>query len=238
MHIDILTIFPELFAGPLSISILQRAQDAGALTVQCHDIRAFAVDTHRKVDDVPYGGGAGMVMKPEPLVAAIESVKPRSAAFRRTLLCPQGRVLTQEVVREYSRLDHLLLICGRYQGVDERVRRGWVDEELSIGDYVVSGGEFPALVVVDAVTRLLPGVLGNPQSLAEESHTRGLLEYPQYTRPEVFRGERVPKVLLSGNHREIAQWRATQARERTLDRRPDLVDKAAVLTQQQSPQKE
>lgn len=227
MHIDILTIFPDMLAGPLSTSIIQRAQDAGALHVVCHDIRQFCTDRHRKVDDIPYGGGAGMVMKPEPLVAAIEAVKSRDgAAFRRILLCPQGRVLTQAVVQELSGLSHLVLVCGRYEGIDERVRQGWIDDEISIGDFVLSGGEIPALVLVDAVARLLPGVLGNPQSLAEESHTSGLLEYPQYTRPEVFRGQSVPAVLLSGNHQAIVQWRAAQALQRTLDRRPDLVDKA------------
>lgn len=229
MHIDILTIFPDMLAGPLSTSIIKRAQAAGALRVACHDIRQHCTDPHRKVDDIPYGGGAGMVMKPEPLVAAIEAVVPQTGAtFRRILLCPQGRVLTQSVVQELSGLAHLLLVCGRYEGIDERVRQGWIDDEISIGDYVLSGGEIPALVVVDAVARLLPGVLGNPQSLAEESHTSGLLEYPQYTRPETFRGQPVPPVLLSGNHQAIAQWRAAQALQRTLDRRPDLVDKAVA----------
>lgn len=230
MHIDILTIFPDMLAGPLSTSIIKRAQAAGALRVSCHDIRQHCTDSHRKVDDIPYGGGAGMVMKPEPLVAAIEAVVPQAGAtFRRILLCPQGRLLTQAVVQELSGLSHLVLVCGRYEGIDERVRQGWIDDEISIGDYVLSGGEIPALVLVDAVARLLPGVLGNPQSLAEESHTSGLLEYPQYTRPEVFRGHPVPAVLLSGNHQAIAQWRAAQALQRTLDRRPDLVDKAKKL---------
>ncbi len=227
MHIDILTIFPDMLTGPLSTSIVKRAQEALALSVACHDIRAFCTDKHRRVDDVPYGGGAGMVMKPEPLVAAIESIAPRTPQYRRIFLSPQGRLFTQSVAHELAQTGHLLLVCGRYEGIDERVRQGWIDEELSIGDYVVSGGEIPALVVVDAVARLLPGVLGNPDSLAEESHAQGLLEYPHYTRPEVFRGERVPEVLLSGNHQAIAQWRTAQALQRTLDRRPDLVDKAA-----------
>lgn len=226
MQIDILTIFPEMFAGPFASSIIKRAQEAGHLEVACHDIRDFAVDKHRSVDDVPYGGGAGMVMRPEPLVAALESIAPRSESFARILMCAQGRPLSQSLARRLAALEHVVLICGRYEGVDERVRQGWVDEEISIGDYVLSGGEIPAMVVVDAVTRLLPGVLGNPDSLQEESHAQGLLEYPQYTRPAVFRGVAVPEVLMSGNHQAIAAWRREQSLRRTLQRRPELLKKS------------
>lgn len=226
MQIDILTIFPEMFAGPFGSSIIKRAQAAGHLEVACHDIRDFADDKHRSVDDIPYGGGAGMVMRPEPLVAALESITPRSGSFARILLCAQGRPLAQTVARRLAAIDHVVLICGRYEGVDERFRQGWVDEEVSIGDYVVSGGEIPAMVVVDAVTRLLPGVLGNPDSLQEESHAQGLLEYPQYTRPAVFRGVSVPEVLMGGNHQAIAAWRREQSLRRTLQRRPELLKKS------------
>jgi len=230
LRIDILTIFPEMFAGPFGASIIERAIASGALQVTCHDIRAFATDKHHKVDDIPYGGGAGMVMKPEPLVAAIESIVACAQPFRRVALCAQGRVLTQAVAQEFaSTAQHLVLVCGRYEGIDERVHEGWIDDAISIGDYVLSGGEIPAMVLVDAIARLLPGVLGNPESLTEESHRAGLLEYPHYTRPEDFRGRRVPDILRSGNHQAIAQWRAEQALQRTLDRRPDLVDKARPL---------
>lgn len=224
MQIDILTIFPEMFAGVLGATILKRAQQAGALAVATHDIRAFATDKHHSVDDLPYGGGAGMVMKPEPLVAAIESIAPRAQPFARIALCAQGRVLTQAVVRELAAYQHLVLVCGRYEGIDERVYDGWIDQAISIGDFVVSGGEIPAMVVVDAVTRMLPGVLGNADSLCEESHTAGLLEYPQYTRPPIFRDREVPAILQSGNHQAIARWRQEQSVERTKIRRPDLYE--------------
>lgn len=232
MWIDILTIFPEMFSGPFSSSIIQRAQGSGALHVACHNIRDYATDKHRCVDDLPYGGGAGMVMCPEPLAAAIEAVPARGAPRQRILLTPQGRPLRQQLVLELATVQHLVLVCGRYEGVDERIREGWIDQEISIGDYVVSGGEIPAMVLVDAITRQLPGVLGNPESLAEESHAgAGFLEYPQYTRPEVFRGRAVPPVLLSGHHAAIAAWRREEALQRTLDRRPDLIDKAALHRQ-------
>lgn len=233
MYVDILTIFPAMFDGVLGATILKRAQTKGLLTVACHDIRQFATDKHRSVDDIPYGGGAGMVMKPEPVVAAIESITPRAPGFRRILLTPQGRPLTQAVVRELAHLPHILLLCGRYEGVDERIRCGWIDDEISVGDYVVSGGEIPAMLLVDAVARLLPGVLGNADSLQEESFAKGLLEYPQYTRPETFRGLPVPDVLRTGNHQAIARWREAQARKRTLDRRPDLLDKTTPCEQKE-----
>lgn len=230
MRIDLLTIFPEMFSGPFDSSIIKRACDRGALEVACHDIRAFATDTHRKVDDVPYGGGPGMVMKPEPLVAAIEAITPLGASYRRVLLCAQGRTFSHRIAKEFAGVDHLLLVCGRYEGVDERVRDGWIDDEISIGDYILSGGECAAMVVVDTVTRLLPGVLGNAESLQEESFSRGLLEYPQYTRPEVFRDQIVPKVLTSGDHQAIAAWRREASLARTLQRRPDLLNSSSQMS--------
>jgi tRNA (guanine37-N1)-methyltransferase len=219
--IDILTLFPGMFVGPIDESIVKRARDAGTLDVRVIDIREFATDRHRTVDDTPYGGGPGMVMKPGPLFAAVEAVRGRDS--RVVLLSPQGPVFKQEVAAELSKLSHLVLVCGHYEGVDERVREHLVDDELSIGDYVLTGGEIAALVVVDAVTRLLPGALGAEESTIEESHNAGLLEYPHYTRPAEFRGWRVPDVLLSGNHAEIARWRRREALERTRNRRPDLL---------------
>lgn len=224
MRFDIVTIFPGMFASPLSESILKRAQERGLVEVFLHDIRARATDKHRSVDDAPYGGGAGMVMMPGPLVDAVESV-PRVGKSLRVLLTPQGEPLSQPLVRELAGFDQLILICGRYEGIDERARGRIADREISIGDYVVSGGEIPAMVVIDAVARLVPEVLGNEASAAHESFEAGLLEYPQYTRPDVFRGEAVPSVLLSGNHAEIERWRREEAIRRTRERRPDLLKK-------------
>ena len=221
MRVDILTLFPGMFVGPFDESMLKRAREAGLLQLNLVDIRDFATDRHRTVDDTPYGGGPGMVMKPGPIFAAVEAV--RSADSRVILLSPQGRLFEQAMAIELSTLPHLVLICGHYEGVDERVREHLVDEELSIGDYVLTGGELAAMVVVDAVGRLLPGVLGAGESTVEESHSSGLLEYPQYTRPVEFRGWRVPDILLSGNHAEIARWRRRRALERTRERRPDLL---------------
>lgn len=221
MRIDILTLFPNFFVGPFDESIIKRARTAGLVDLRLTNIRDFATDRHRTVDDTPYGGGPGMVMKPEPVFAAIEAVRqPDSWVI---LLSPQGRLFRQAVARELSTRPHLVLVCGHYEGVDERIREHAVDDEISIGDYVVTGGEIAAVVVVDAVVRLLPGVLGAEASLAEESHAEGLLEYPHYTRPAEFRGWRVPEILLSGNHGRIARWRRWQALERTLARRPDLM---------------
>ena len=225
MRFDIVSIFPGMFESPLSDSILKRAREAGAIEVHHYDIRDKTTDPHRTVDDAPYGGGAGMVMKPEPIVAAVEAV-PREGKSLRVYLTPQGEQLTQNVVRELKQYDQLVLICGRYEGVDERARTIIADREISIGDYVLSGGELAAMVVVDAVTRLLPGVLGNEDSIEEESFEQGTLEYPHYTRPDVFRGEAVPEVLKGGNHAEIARWRREKALERTTERRPDLLKKA------------
>jgi tRNA (guanine37-N1)-methyltransferase len=221
VRIDILTLFPGMFVGPLDESIVGRARETGSLDLRVINIREFATDRHRTVDDTPYGGGPGMVMKPGPLFAAVEAVRGRDS--RVILLSPQGRVFKQPLAAELSELSHLVLVCGHYEGVDERVRQHLADDELSIGDYVLTGGELAALVVVDAVTRLLPGALGADASTIEESHSAGLLEYPHYTRPAEFRGWRVPDVLLSGNHAEIARWRRRQALERTRDRRPDLL---------------
>jgi tRNA (guanine37-N1)-methyltransferase len=222
MKIDVLTIFPAMFAGPLDESIIQRARTTGRLDLKIHDLRDYTHDRHRTVDDRPFGGGPGMLMKPEPIFEAVESLA--KAETRVILLSPAGRLFQQGVARELTQYPHLLLICGSYEGVDERVREHLVQDELSIGDYVLTNGALPAMVVIDAVTRLLPGVLGDDQSTAEESFTDGQLEYPQYTRPAEFRGWKVPEVLLSGNHAEIARWRREQARIRTARRRPDLLN--------------
>ena len=229
MRIDILTLFPEMFTGPLSVSIIKRALDQALVTINLHNVRDYAHDARRTVDDSPYGGGAGMILKPEPVFEAAEAVKTDIAVGEATsktnviLLTPQGRPFRQEIAQELSTCPNLLLISGRYEGIDERVIQHLVDDEISIGDYVLSGGELAAMVIVDAVVRLLPGVLGSEASLDEESHTRGLLEYPQYTRPAEYRGWTVPEVLLSGNHGEIAQWRRLQAIRRTRTRRPELL---------------
>lgn len=224
MRFDIVTIFPNMFESPLGETIIKRAKEKGLVEFHLHDIRKFTTDKHRSVDDTPYGGGAGMVMKAEPLVSTVESL-PRLPKNLRILLTPRGTPFSQKIVREFSEFDQLILICGRYEGIDERARNLIADREISIGDYVVSGGEIPAMVVIDAVTRLIPGVLGNEESTKHESFELGLLEYPQYTRPEVFRGERVPEVLLSGNHAEIEKWREVEAMMLTRARRPDLLEK-------------
>lgn len=221
MRIDILTLFPGMFRGPFEESIIKRAVERGLLEIGIHNIRDFAPGRHRVADDYPYGGGAGMVMKPEPVFAAVEAV--RRPDSRVILMTPQGRLFTQSTAQDLSRLDHLVLLCGHYEGVDERVRDHLVDDELSIGDYVLTGGELPAMVVVDAVARLVPGVLGAGESAVEESFAAGLLEYPHYTRPPDFRGWRVPQVLLSGNHARISRWRREQSLLRTLRRRPELL---------------
>lgn len=220
MRVDILTLFPEMFVGPLDHSIVGRARRRGILEVRIVNIRDFATDKHRIVDDTPYGGGPGMVMKPEPLYAAVEAV--RGADSHVILMDPQGERFTQERAWELSRKPHLVLVCGHYEGVDERVRP-LMDEELSIGDYVLTGGELPAMVVLDAVCRLLPGALGEEASAREDSFQDGLLDHPHYTRPAVFRGMAVPEVLLSGHHEEIRRWRRREALRRTWLRRPDLL---------------
>ena len=218
MRVDVITLFPEMFEGPLRESIVGRARERGLLELRLHDLRDYATDRHRVVDDAPYGGGAGMVLKVEPLASAIRDVRGDDA--RIILLSPQGRLFTQRIARELAARRSLVLVCGRYEGVEERVR-SFVDDEISIGDYVLTGGELPAMVIVDAVSRLVPGVI-EAESLEHESHTSGLLEYPQYTRPAEFSGQRVPDVLLSGDHKAIAKWRDSEARKRTRERRPDL----------------
>lgn len=229
MRIDVLTLFPDTFTGPLQASILGRALNSGIATVQLHDIRAYAHDRHQIVDDYAYGGGPGMVMKPEPLTEAIETVRAMSEPPGRVvLMTPQGRRLEQSVVDDLVTEERLVLVCGHYEGVDERIRQHLIDDEVSIGDYVLSGGEYAAMVVIDAVVRRLPGTLGSADSLLEESHSDGLLEYPQYTRPSEFRGWSVPDILLSGNHGEIARWRRKQRIIRTALRRPDLIEKAKL----------
>jgi tRNA (guanine37-N1)-methyltransferase len=229
MRIDILTLFPEMFRGPFEASIVGRAIEARLVEIAAHDIRDYAEDRHQVADDYPYGGGPGMVMKPEPIFRAVESVRAMAAEPGRVvLLTPQGRLLENQVVEEISQVSRLILLCGHYEGVDERIREHLVDDEISVGDYVLSGGEIAAMVVVDAVVRRLPGALGSGASLEEESHAQGLLEYPQYTRPAEFRGWRVPEVLLSGHHAEIARWRREQGVLRTARRRPDLLARAPL----------
>ncbi len=221
MRIDILTLFPDMFRGPFDESILKRAVDKGLLEFGIHNIRDFAEGRHKVVDDYPYGGGAGMLMKPEPIFAAVESVRREDS--RVVLMSAQGRPFRQPFAEELSRVGHLVLLCGHYEGVDERVVDELVDDELSIGDFVLTGGELAAMVVCDAVVRLIPGVLGADESSLEESFAEGLLEYPHYTRPPEFRGLHVPEELLSGNHARIAEWRRTQSLIRTLRRRPELL---------------
>jgi tRNA (guanine37-N1)-methyltransferase len=229
MRFDIVTIFPAMIEQALAAGIVGRAIERGTLDLVVHDLRSFTTDRHRVVDDVPYGGGPGMVLKPEPIARALEEIRraTRPAAPYVVLTSPQGTRFTQEVAARLSRVAHLVLICGRYEGVDERVRAG-VDEDVSIGDYVLSGGELPALVMVDAIARLVPGVVGDEQSVAQDSFSRGLLDFPQYTRPAEFAGEKVPDVLLSGNHAEIRRWRKREAVARTLSRRPDLLADASL----------
>ncbi len=226
MQFDVFTLIPEIFPAYLESSILQRARQRGLIDVRVHNIRDFTHDKHHTTDDVPYGGGGGMVLKPEPVFEAVESISGQGAGRPIILLTPQGRVFNQSMALELSRHESITLICGRYEGVDERIRAHLVTDEISIGDYVLTGGELPALILVDAIARLLPGVLGDPDGAADDSHATGLLEYPHYTRPPEYRGEVVPEVLLSGDHAKIAKWRRQQSLARTLARRPDLLDKA------------
>jgi tRNA (guanine37-N1)-methyltransferase len=226
---DVVTIFPSIIEAYIGESILKRAALSGLLDVRAHDLRDFTADKHRTVDDTPYGGGAGMVMKVEPMYKAISSICSDGVERRRILLSPQGRTFNQAVAEELAaEKRRLLLVCGRYEGIDERVRELLIDEELSVGDYVLTGGELAALVIIDSVTRLCPGALGNDTSSKEESFSWGLLDYPHYTRPPEFMGRSVPEELLSGNHAGIAQWRRKQALKRTLDRRPDLLETASL----------
>jgi tRNA (guanine37-N1)-methyltransferase len=222
MHFDIFTLFPDMFQGPFSESILKRAQERGLLSIALHNIREATSDKHHVVDDYPYGGGSGMVMKPEPIFTAVEAVYQGGPII---LLSPQGHLFNQQVARSLAQEARVTLLCGHYEGIDERVLEHLVTDEISIGDYVLTGGELAAMIVVDAATRLIPGVLGGEESIVEESHSGGLLEYPHYTRPPEFRGWRVPDVLLSGNHAEIARWRRKESIRRTRARRPDLFEK-------------
>jgi len=221
MKIDVLTLFPAMFAGPLDESIIKRARQTGLLDLQLHQLRDWTHDRHKSVDDRPFGGGPGMLLKPEPIFEAVESLKREKT--RVVLMSPSGRKFDQGIARELAKQEHLLMVTGHYEGFDERIRESLADDELSIGDYVLTNGALPAMVVIDAVTRLLPGVLGDDASSSEESFSHGLLEYPQWTRPAEFRGMKVPEVLQSGNHAEIAKWRAEQAKKRTQEQRPDLI---------------
>ena len=221
MKIDVLTLFPAMFAGPLDESIVKRAREAGLLDLKIHNLRDWTHDRHKTVDDRPFGGGPGMLLKVEPLFEAIESLQREKTKV--ILLSPSGRKFNQFIARDLAQQEDLLLVCGSYEGFDERVREGLADDELSIGDYVLTNGALPAMVVIDAVARLLPGVLGDDESSQDESFSHGLLEYPQYTRPAEFRGMKVPEVLLSGHHAEIEKWRREQAKLRTEKQRPDML---------------
>jgi tRNA (guanine37-N1)-methyltransferase len=236
MRIDILTLFPEMFAGPLTESLLAKAREKGLLKIELNDIRSFATDKHHSADDRPFGGGPGMVMKVEPVYAALKSLglrktKSRSGKTRSIYLSPQGETLNQSVVRRLAKYDRLVLLCGHYEGLDERALR-WVDEEISIGDYVLTGGELPAMVLIDAVARLVPGVVKESGSVEQDSFYHGLLDHPHYTRPAEFKGAAVPGVLLSGNHALVEKWRREQALARTLERRPDLLKKQRLTPQE------
>ena len=234
MQFEVFTLLPEVFPPYLESSILSRARQRGLIDVRLHNIRDYTHDRHHVTDDTPYGGGGGMVMKPEPVFEAVESVLGLSAPPAQRaiipiiLLTPQGRVFTQRVAEELSRYEHIALICGRYEGVDERIREHLVTDEISIGDYVLTGGELPALMIIDSVSRLIPGVLGDPTGAEDDSHSMGLLEYPHYTRPPEFRGWKVPDILVSGDHAKIDKWRREQALTRTFNKRPDMLEKAEL----------
>ena len=232
IRFDILTIFPEMFASPCGCSLLRKALDRGLIAIQLHDIRTYAEDKHRVTDDAPYGGGGGMVMKVEPIDRALCSIPRLDEEVPIILLTPQGERFSQKMAEELAAYRQLVLVCGHYEGVDERVRTQLVNREISIGDYVLTGGELSAMVVVDAVSRLVPGVLGNCESARADSFSTGLLEYPHYTRPAEYRGWKVPEVLLMGNHREIEMWRRRESLLRTRRRRPDLLTNAALTEQE------
>src|SRR5512139_1335841 len=229
MQFEVFTLLPEVFPPYLESSILLRARQRGLIDVRVHNIRDYTHDRHHTTDDTPYGGGGGMVMKPEPVFEAIETVLGQEPGpVPVILLTPQGRVFTQRVAEELSRYERIALLCGRYEGVDERIREHLVTDEISVGDYVLTGGELPALLLIDAVSRLIPGVLGDPTGAEDDSHSMGLLEYPHYTRPPEFRGWEVPEVLLSGDHARIEKWRREQSLRRTLHKRPDMIEKAEL----------
>ena len=229
MQFEVFTLLPEVFPPYLESSILQRARQRGLIDVRVHNIRDYTHDRHHTTDDTPYGGGGGMVMKPEPVFEAVESVLgPQPGPVPLILLTPQGRVFTQRVAEEFARFERIAMLCGRYEGVDERIRQHLVADEISIGDYVLTGGELPALLIIDAVSRLIPGVLGDPTGAQDDSHSMGLLEYPHYTKPSEFRGWKVPEVLLSGDHAKIEKWRREQSLARTLKKRPDMLETAEL----------
>ena len=225
LRFDIVSIFPGMFESPFADSIIQRAWEEGLLDLRVHDLRDYSLNKHRKVDDTPFGGGVGMVMNVEPIARVIAAIKKEVPETRTILLSPGGRPFDQEKAWELSRLPSLTLICGRYEGIDERVRLHFVDEEISIGDYILTGGEIPAMVLVEAISRLVPGVLGDPESTVEESFTDGLLEYPQYTRPRDYQGFKVPEILISGDHKKIRDWQKAEAVKKTARVRPDLLKK-------------
>ena len=232
IRFEILSIFPEMFVSPLDFSLLKKAQEKGLIRINLHDIRDWAEDKHRMTDDAPYGGGCGMVMKVEPVEKALTAIRrQRKAKPTVILMTPQGEVFNQKIAEELSRKKRIVIICGRYEGVDERIREHLVDREISIGDYILTGGEMAAMVLIDAVSRLVPDVLGNPQSTESESFSHNLLEYPQYTRPSHYKGWEVPDVLLSGNHADIELWRKTEALRKTSQRRPDLLKKVKLSAQ-------
>lgn len=228
IRFDILSIFPEMFASPLNCSILKRAREKGLVEIHLHNIRDYAEDKHKMTDDAPYGGGGGMVMKVEPIDRALASILPEKEGILTVLLTPQGETFSQKMAEEMSLRSRIVLICGHYEGVDERVRDHLVDKEVSMGDYILTGGELSAMIMIDAISRLVPGVLGNSESASSDSFSMGLLEYPHYTRPSDYRGWPVPEVLLSGNHREILAWRRKESLRRTYVRRPDLLEKIAL----------
>src|SRR4026208_1419021 len=232
MQFEVFTLLPEVFPPYLESSILQRARQRGLIDVRVHNIRNYTHDKHHTTDDTPYGGGGGMVMKPEPVFEAVESVlgplRDSPLPVPVILLTPQGRLFTQRVAEELSRHERIALLCGRYEGVDERIREYLVTDEISVGDYVLTGGERPSLLLIDAIARLIPGVLGDPTGAEDDSHSMGLLEYPHYTRPPEFRGVKVPDVLISGNHAKIEKWRREQALTRTFHKRPDMLEKAEL----------
>ncbi len=234
MHCDILTIFPSLFAPVLNQSILQRAQEKGLFSYQTHNLRDFCKDKHKQVDDASYGGGPGMVFKPEPIFAALQAISKQRPPERMILMSPQGKLLSQDLAKELAQNKNLLIICGRYEGVDERVVQYLPVEEISIGDYVLSGGELPAMVLLETVVRLIPGVLGDEQSAQEDSFFHGRLDHPHYTRPADFQGMKVPQVLLGGNHEQIRRYRRYQSLKRTWQRRPDLLEKLTLTPEDKS----
>ena len=228
---DVLSIFPEMFSSPLNFSLLKKAQEKGLLSISLHDIRNWADDKHKMTDDAPYGGGCGMVMKVEPVEKALSAIRNPEGSSIVVLMTPQGEVLNQKIAAELAEKNNIVIICGRYEGIDERIRKHLVDREISIGDYILTGGELPAMILIDAVCRHIPDVLGNPESAKNESFCENLLEYPQYTRPAEYKGWPVPEVLLSGNHAEIEVWRRKESLKKTYQRRPDLLEKVKLSAQ-------